>query len=292
MTLKKALAFLEQPDTTMKMIGLKMLKELENKDEAFEHVKKLLQDSSPDVRSYAAEILSLMSSCNPFSIIADLLRDPDPNVRIIVLKIFEKNPNSEFVDVIKPSTRDTDDKVKRAALRALAAIGTSEILDAVLFGLKSDNSIIFDEATKILANYKGEVPASIVEVFLDDSDPNVKAGVIQYLLPKLKSFKLDYYLKALSDSHPDVCTTALKQLQSVPNLPDLVQDSESLVSKLVERLDDPVKSVRLNTLLVLGILKPSSALERLIEVARNDSDEDIRALATDVIVNIRRAMRS
>ena len=291
MSISQALAFLRQKDHTMKMIGLEIIKNSPEKEQAFEAVKTLLKDENPDVRGFAAEVLTTISTKEGLPLILELLKDPVSIVRLNILNIFEKHPTAEYVSSIKQCTYDKDAKVRKAALRALSAVGTPEILDSVLNSLRDTNEIIFDEATKILANYRGSVPEALVSVYLKDKNPDIRKAVLRFLLPQLDRPCVDFYIQALEDENPEVKKTALVQLQEKISSEEIVDKANIFTELAIKLLKDSSKPVRFHAINLLAVLKNPSALEHLIEIATNDNDEDIRALAMETIVIIRRASR-
>ena len=291
MSLSQALAFLKQKDHTMKMIGLEIIKNSKENEKTFEPVKELLHDESPDVRSFAAEVLIGIAPQDALPFIIELLKDPISSVRLNILNILEKYPTSKYIPSIKECIYDREMKVRKAALRALAATKDSGILDSLLNALRDTNEIIFDEATKILANYKGSVPESLVSIYLGDENAEVRLAVLQYLIPQLSETNPDFYIQALEDESPEVKKIALLHLQDLISS-GVIKDKIDIFTELALKLiNDPVKSVRFQAINLLGVLKNPDTLEPLIKVATNDEDEDVRALAMETIVIIRRALR-
>ncbi|RLD42356.1 MAG: hypothetical protein DRI86_11800, partial [Bacteroidetes bacterium] len=271
--------------------GLEMLQHSPNKEEFFEELIELLKDESPDVRSFAVEVLSEIKENDPFPHILNLITDENKAVRISALMALSKNPSEDYIAYIAPLTKDREIAVQKAALRALSKISSPKTLDTVIKATIDKSETIATEAKNILVNYAGHVPSSLIEDYINYPDSSIRYLVIEYLVEKVDTDPILFYLQALKDSEESIRVISLLKLRNFISKPPNKDSTLSIVKDIIPLLNDPSKKVRFQALKVLEILKDSSSVEHLITIATRDPEEDIRSLATEVIVSIRRALR-
>ena len=178
--------------------------------------------------------------------IAARLDADDPGIRRVAVLELPDSGEPEAVELMVRALRDPDVGVRQEAAKVVDEFEAADMAEALLAALGDEDEVVRNAAAHALADLKDPAAASpLLEALIASRDPFVVAGILRALKP----------LRVAAAAEP-----------------------------ALNRLDDADPTVRREAVGVLGYLKDPARLARLMEVARQDPDAEVRRTAVGTLV--------
>jgi len=274
-----------------------------------------LQDSDAWVRFVTVKTLSTIGDAQALPPIrASLEHDPAPHVRLAAIEAIGRLQPADALQTLEPLTRSANEDIARTAVTALGHVAQAGALAAIESNIRG--SAVWQRLAAIdalILRNDARVPEILEWVAAADGDSDVVQAAIDALskvairehgpqghdatralialtaeparrspavaaLSGLPSRRIADIVAGLRHPSPHVRTAAVEALSRM-KLPEASQALESA-------LDDPAPSVRLAAVLELKRLGSRSAQRKLMDMARTDTDAEVRRGALRAIARL------
>jgi HEAT repeat protein len=289
---------------------------------AIEPLINRLNDNDKDVRMGVAAALGQTRSARAIEPLINRLNDNDKDVRMGVAAALGQIDSDKVVDLLIPKLQDKKIDRRILAVKALKGKSSIKALEALIHLLEDKESSIRIETIHLLKNMNNE--SRIVEAIikkLDDENKDVRLTAVEAftwmppiqaiepLISRLNDIDEDpqvrsYAARSLVDYGSDKATEAI-----IENLDDQNKDVRSWCAislgiavdlgqvsaeiyevtcdKLINRLMDEDKDVRISIIQELGRIGSEKSIEPLIEIFTiKEENNDIQATIANALGQI------
>ena len=219
--------------------------------EAPDLILQLLDESDPDLRIFAAELLGEVSAPGVGRALIKALKSPDPNLRLAAALSLGKRRETSAVGALVERL-DDEEWVRFAAIDALSNIGDPAALEPLMKAMKNNSGVIQTRIARALGGFK---------------DPRV----------------CETLLETLQDAEGPTLNTVVNSMLKVGGARALRHLDEDLKQKaakgLIDALSEPYEQSKTDILLGLGILKDKASVVPILEMARSGQKSDILEMA-------------
>jgi|GEM_PF-2403484 len=222
---------------------------------------KLIKDQSPLVRRAAAESLGKTKSEKAFEPLVHALKDFNPGVRKSSTEAIGKLRLEKNAPILAELLLDKDPDVRQAAEEGLVALGDLAVQPTAKMITANNPDYARSSAIRILARTR--TPSAVqplVYLFLNQSE---NLPLIADALRELKW-------------KPTNAEEFVRYYLAIDHLDTIVKVGTKVLPALTFQLSTENKDIKLRAIKSIGMLKNSSALEKLMELLDCD-DTDIRA---------------
>lgn len=274
---------LRSEDASVRNSAMDILREISSDD--IKAMQLLVQDSDPDIRIFASDILGTSESPMAVAILSDaLFTEPEVNVRYQICISLGELGFPDAAGTLSKALKD-EEWVQFAAVEALAKIRADSCADILINALRDCSELVASTIITALGEMGNVRAVPILLQRLDEASGPLRnktvMAIVQILgapslglfAPKdLEKFR-SYLLVALADEDEDIIEAALTGLSGVG-----VGSVEATraVLKLIERLD-PMRGHDL-VLLAQRCLASIGFTEALTEGLLSEHDEVMQAV--------------
>ncbi|MCA2213311.1 HEAT repeat domain-containing protein [Jidongwangia harbinensis] len=247
-----------------------------------EAVVQLLTDPSSRVRKLALQTLERWN-VRRCGAVARLLDDPEPAVREAAVRTLATLGCVDEAGRLRAIARDDgDDRLRAHAVRALIDLGPAE-LAPVLPGLLRDPSPLVRAlaARSVPASAGADLAARLAELLAGDPEPHVRSAAATSLAQAGGAAAEPLAAALRTDPDPGVRLAAVRGLAALPDQAPAgsagLDGADPRVSAGLAALDDADPRVRLAAVTWLGTGDAPQVTERLLRLAAEEADEEVRA---------------
>ncbi|MCE5208787.1 MAG: HEAT repeat domain-containing protein [Chloroflexi bacterium] len=252
-------------------------------------VIEALQDTNPDVRESAAQVLGEFGpdAVSAVPKLTQLLQDTDEDVRraaAYALKNTGDPDGTALTELKKIAKNETDDMAFRAEISAITAFSDKETVVIILNEAFSDqNEDIREEICSILEDFQGvDGVTDLLLLALNDENEYIRRNAATSLanmtddaaqiVPELKKVIVN---EQISDAYGEEIS-ALVALSGI----------DQVLPFLQEELERPEVKIRIAICKILGKYKNSPGVAGVLLIALSDQNENVRKVASEGLQGI------
>ncbi len=286
---EQSLQFLKSNEKELRLIALEDISDDEN---LLPYLDALTEVATTDqdkyVRSLAVELLGRIDDSKSIEALFKSLEDEFWDVRETALDSLGKLKVKESIPKMIIALKDENRKVRETAAIELRKFEDSSILEPLFKALTDEDEGVVRAIETTLLEYQGPIDEEVIS-----SLKHSKKDVIRHVLTKFVTFRttdpLTILELSLFDDNWQIRLLAIKELEKL--IQQEKQSKEKINSLCIKALKDENSQIRYQAVVNLGLIKDSSSIDPLIEIAKNDDTEKVKLHASTIIADIRRAIR-
>ncbi len=207
--------YLTAPEPLVRCAAMDAAERVGLTEETVQTVHENLEDSSPEVRARAIELLvrsdDLFWLANGLQALHAMMNEEDTQARVCALRCIGELENPRFISRLLPYLREKEGKVREAALEAIEALAMSEGVDE-------------------------EKMAEVVRLATTDASPAIRRRGVAQLGNQGSQENFERTLAALSDADALVRRQAIESLKTMKRKGTLHLEGAGLLSFLLPLL--------------------------------------------------------
>ncbi len=267
---------LDDPSKTVRQTALEALSSHSEQGLDMETLFRLLHDAAVSIQNQAVDIIIQRDHPETLKHVIDVLRDESEYVRRAGVEVLNGICDTRSIRTLLHAIKDDDWWVRARAADALAAIGGGRVIKAVVELLSDEDEDIRRSAIEILNSIKDERSFIYLMNAVRDTDWWVRERAVD-ALGNLGNKAAVPALLPLLKSDAATCVAALRALSKLGDV--------EVLASVLQALDRKEPTVRSEAMLALVELTDanhfSKVMERLLDVAKHASEDEIREVAED-----------
>ncbi len=281
--LAEALTMLGSDDPRARESAVRLLGSI-GEPRVVEPLIERLGDEDARVCAAAAGALGEIGDARAVGPLTERLGDADGDVRGTAAGALGEIGDERAVTPLIERLEDEDEDVRMEAARALGEIGDERAVEPLIARLEDETGSVCSDAAWALGKIGDAQAVQPLIELLGDEAWSVREVAARALGEIGDARAVAPLIAQLDDEEEVVRWAAASALGAIGD--------KRAVEPLIERLEDGDKYVRTVAALALGKIGAAAeeALQRLREVAAEDSDEDVRDVAQEVIAQIEAAI--
>ncbi len=254
--------------------------------------------TSPDAAERTLAIVLAGRAGTPECVrgIVTALQDPAPTVRRTAASALHSMHSAESIEGLSRALSDPDVEVRVEAVRALSVIDDDTVLDALITALKDPEMRVRDVAAEALVRWRSPAVARRLAVALTNPSLRRPAGEV---LGRMGTSAVDPLVEILMEDDPELAATVGALLDSLVGADAFLSrlgamdPSERLravealgamggergVDGLIRALSDPIESIRVRAVTLLGDVADDRAFEVVKQAFLSDPVQEVVSAA-------------
>lgn len=235
-------------------------------------IESLRNEKNPGLRNSSIEVLVKIGSPTVTKLLT-LFDDSDPDIRKFACDILGEIKEPSSITAIGGLLSDEDNNVRSSASETLGKIGGSEVVGVLVDALEMDNLWLRFSTLQALGKVGTGVPYEPVVKFFEDQ--MLRKGVLDALASTNDNRAIPYFLKGLGDKSSTTRNSAVLGLSKfllslstdeIVNLSDDIRDAidKDLISAM---LDSHSMDIKKGLVIILTVAKLLVEPEKLIHTA-------------------------
>jgi HEAT repeat protein len=232
--------------------------------------------------------------------IVTALQDPAPTVRRTAASALHSLHSPESIDGLSRALSDPDVEVRVEAVRALSVIDDDSVLDPLIMALKDPEMRVREVASEALVRWRSPAVARRLAVALTNPSLRRPAGEV---LGRMGSSAVDPLVEILVGDDPELAATVgalldnlvgadaflarlgamdpVERLRAVEALGAM--GGERGVDGLIRALSDPVESIRVRAVTLLGEIEDERVFEAVKQAFLSDPVQEVVSAAEQAL---------
>jgi HEAT repeat protein len=228
-----------------------------------------LQDPAPTVRRTAASALLTLRSGESIAGLSRALSDPDVEVRVEAVRALSVIDDDNVLDPLITALKDPEMRVRDVSGEALVRWRSPAVARRLAIALT--NPSLRRPAGEVLARMGNSAVDPLVDILMEDDTE--LAGTVGHLLESLVG--PDVFLTRLGSMDPSERLRAVEALGAIKG--------ERGVDGLVRALSDPVESIRVRAVGLLGEVGDERAFEAVKQTFLGDPVLEVVSAAEEAL---------
>ncbi|MFL5797209.1 MAG: HEAT repeat domain-containing protein [Actinomycetota bacterium] len=228
-----------------------------------------LQDPAPTVRRTAASALHSIHSAESIEGLSRALSDPDVEVRVETVRALSVIDDDTVLDPLITALKDPEMRVRDVAAEALVRWRSPAVARRLAVALT--NPSLRRAAGEVLGRMGTSAVDPLVEILMED-DPEL-AATVGALLDSLVG--ADAFLSRLGAMDPTERLRAVEALGAM--------GGERGIDGLIRALSDPVESIRVRAVTLLGDADDDRAFEAVKQAFLSDPVQEVVSAAEEAL---------
>jgi HEAT repeat protein len=263
-----ALDHLPSPDAAERTLAITLAGRA-GTPECVRGIVQSLQDPAPTVRRTAASALLTLRSGESISGLSQALSDPDVEVRVEAVRALSVIDDDNVLDPLITALKDPEMRVRDVSGEALVRWRSPAVARRLAIALT--NPSLRRPAGEVLARMGNSAVDPLVDILMEDDSE--LAGTVGHLLESLVG--PDVFLTRLGSMDPNDRLRAVEALGAIRG--------ERGVDGLVRALSDPVESIRVRAVGLLGEIGNDRAFEAVKQAFLSDPVLEVVSAAEEAL---------